>query len=66
MVLAAFGSPSAKVDYGLEVFEVAKDEEDDYIIVGAEEEEEREGEGEGEGESVEQRGVGVGDDGGGS
>ncbi|KFY33633.1 hypothetical protein V494_07451, partial [Pseudogymnoascus sp. VKM F-4513 (FW-928)] len=34
VVLAAFGSPSARVDFGIELFEVGADEEEEYIIIG--------------------------------
>ncbi|KFZ17437.1 hypothetical protein V501_01711 [Pseudogymnoascus sp. VKM F-4519 (FW-2642)] len=34
MILGAFGSPSTKVDFGIELFEVGEEEEGDYIIIG--------------------------------
>lgn len=57
LVLAAFGSPSTKVDFdlgGLELFEIDKNEEDNYIIIGGED---RAGEtgAEGQGEKEEQQ-----------
>ncbi|OBT70506.1 hypothetical protein VE03_00187 [Pseudogymnoascus sp. 23342-1-I1] len=48
LVLAEFGRPSTKVDFGrggIEVFEIDKDEQDDYLIIG---------------ESDEERGTGLG------
>lgn len=54
MILTTFSKPKPKIDFGIGLFEVGEEEEDDYIIIGrgtgagelGEEEEQRRGAGE--------------------